>query len=490
MKIPNKFVFMLLFMTSFYAKAQDLTAGEWLEKAKQTSEPTQQILLFSRAIKIDENLTAAYYGRGLARLKKELSEDAVTDFDIAISLEPKPEYFGSRGEAYASMAKYEVAVADFTTALKAKPSDTKILSQRAYAFVELQNYASALADYESILIKSPADVTALNGKGLALLNQGQLDASLRCFESALKYDPQNIAAWGNKGLYFEKKKDYASALSQYEKTLSLKKTYEPALNGKRRVLKGMELANKPTPKATPPSSPSPAADPYSNFPQLSNFKKKYALIIGNAGYKHYSPLDKFPINDANDISSKLKEEFGFETIVITNAGYDAFTKALVEFYKKIENADVAMVFYAGHGVEFNGLNYLIPTDKKVDAESAEFEAISVQKTMQSIQQKNVNYTVLVIDACRNGRGMITKTDKVIAPSNARNFFIAYATSSGKEAQNGNTHNGIYTQELLKCIKKGERIDDVFMKTRAQVMKVTGDAQAPENTVGLTSPFVF
>jgi tetratricopeptide (TPR) repeat protein len=387
------------------------------------------------------------------------------------------------------MAKYQEAVSDFTTALKAKPSDTKLLMQRANVFLELQNYPSAQADYDAILIKSPADVTALNGKGVAMLHQGQLEASLKYFESALKYDPQNPAAWSNKGLYFEKKKDYSSALNHYEKTLSFKKTFEPALNGKKRVLKEIALANKPTPKDVPPSSPVPVAA-YSHLPQLSDFKKKYALIIGNSGYKHYPALDNFPINDANDISSKLKEEFGFETIVVTNAGYDAFTKALVDFYKKIENADVAMVFYAGHGVEFNGLNYLIPTDKKIDAESAEFQAINLQKIMQSIQQKNVNYTVLVVDACRNGRGMVTKTEKVVAPANARNFFIAYATSSGKEAQNGNTHNGIYTQELLKCIKKGVRIDDIFMNTRAQVMKVTGNAQAPENTVGLTSPFVF
>jgi len=210
---------------------------------------------------------------------------------------------------------------------------------------------------------------------------------------------------------------------------------------------------------------------------------RYALVIGNGAYGSVAKL-KNPVNDASDMANALKG-LGFKVDLIKDAGLDAMENAVIRLGNNLGQSPGAygFFFYAGHGVQSNGINYLIPVDADIKSESfLKNRALAMQEVLDTLQQAGNGLNVIVLDACRDNpfswaRGG-TRGLSVVG-SQPSGSIIVYATSAGSTAQDGTGRNGLFTSQLLGNIRTpGLEIKDVFNKTGADVMAASGNKQIP------------
>jgi uncharacterized caspase-like protein len=188
------------------------------------------------------------------------------------------------------------------------------------------------------------------------------------------------------------------------------------------------------------------------------------------------------------------KEVGFEVMKHTNAGKTEMERAIMEFSQKLPDYNVALFYYAGHGIQVDGINYLIPIDAKLQEKVAcKWEAVSVTDVVQEFEKYPNNINIVILDACRNnpnwnwvrgneaGFRFITDVSGTI---------IAYATVEGATAADGNGANGLYTEELVKQMNITQPIESVFKKTRVQVENRSNGHQSPRESSGLRGEFYF
>mgnify|MGYP001627160401 CR=1 FL=1 len=220
------------------------------------------------------------------------------------------------------------------------------------------------------------------------------------------------------------------------------------------------------------------------------YQKRLALIIGNSSYQHGGAL-KNPVNDARAISSALQNA-GFEVLRHENLTQNQMKKAINDFGMKLRDYEVGLFYYAGHGIQHKGINYMIPVEADLQtAEQIEFDCVSADRILAFMDAASTKVNILIMDACRNnpferswnrsaeGSGLAMMN----APSGT---LIAYATAPGKVASDGESANGLYTSVLLKYIKDPTlTIEQVFKKVRSEVTEKSHGAQVPWETTSLT-----
>ncbi len=224
----------------------------------------------------------------------------------------------------------------------------------------------------------------------------------------------------------------------------------------------------------------PAAEKNLLPPNANKYNKRVALVIGNADYTATAKL-RNTLNDAKAITATLKT-LGFEVITIENGNYETMKNAIYAFGDRIQDVDVSMFFYAGHGLEVDGINYLVPVDANIqshiDIKQKCIPLTGVSNTMEFANDEGLN--MIILDACRNnpfpaGKRGGAGLARVNAPSGT---LIAYATDPGSVASDGEGTNGLYTGELIKQLKVSQRIEDIFMHTRNNVEQLSGGKQRP------------
>jgi len=210
------------------------------------------------------------------------------------------------------------------------------------------------------------------------------------------------------------------------------------------------------------------------------YNKRMALIIGNSEYASAGKL-RNTLNDAKTMATTLKS-LGFDVLVIENGTYEAMKNAIYAFGDRIQDVDVSLFFYAGHGMEVDGTNYLVPVDADIqshlDIKQKCIPLTGVTNTMEFANDEGLN--MVILDACRNnpfpaGKRGGAGLARVNAPSGT---LIAYATDPGSVASDGEGTNGLYTGELVKQLKVSQRIEDIFMNTRNNVEKLSDGKQRP------------
>lgn len=219
-------------------------------------------------------------------------------------------------------------------------------------------------------------------------------------------------------------------------------------------------------------------------------ERRVALVIGNGAYPS-APL-KNPANDARDMAIALRK-LGFEVIEKINAPQKEMNRAIAQFGDKLNANTVALFFYAGHGMQVRGKNYLLPIDAQISSESSvRAETVDVDAVLDQFAASPLN--VVILDACRNNpfERRFRSTGGGLAQMDApKGTLIAYATAPGKVASDGEGRNGLYTQELLKQLQTPElSVEAVFKRVRAGVARATGDAQIPWEASSLTGEFYF
>lgn len=222
--------------------------------------------------------------------------------------------------------------------------------------------------------------------------------------------------------------------------------------------------------------------------------QKVALVIGNADYKE-APLIN-PVNDANDISRALSQ-LGFEVIIKTNVTRDQFKAAIREFDDKLSSTNgVGLFYFAGHGIQYDGDNHLVPIDADIQrAYEIEDQTIEMQMILKLMEYKKNPMNIVILDACRNNpytRSFRDMERGLQAPKIApRGSFIAFATAPGDVAADGEGDNGLYTQELIKALSEPNiPIEQVFKNVRIEVADKSKNAQIPWENSSLTGDFVF
>lgn len=215
-------------------------------------------------------------------------------------------------------------------------------------------------------------------------------------------------------------------------------------------------------------------------------EKRVALVIGNSAYENVSKLAN-PKNDAADMSVALTD-IGFDVTKIEDASFADMRQALRKFSKKARNARIALVYFAGHGMEVDRQNYLIPTDAVLASDQdIEYEAISIDLLNRSVSGAS-GLSMILLDACRNNPfANKMKTDKStrsigrgLAPVEPNiGSLISYAAREGTTADDGEGRNSPYTKALLNHIKEpGVDVRRIFDKVRDSVMEETGGVQQP------------
>ena len=221
-------------------------------------------------------------------------------------------------------------------------------------------------------------------------------------------------------------------------------------------------------------------------------ESRVALVIGNADYKD-APL-KNPVNDARDVAAKLRG-LGFDVILRENATKQQLEEAIGAFGERLKDGAVAMIFYSGHGLQVQGRNFLIPVDAKVASEAqVRLQTVDVDVVLDQMAAAHSRVNLVILDACRNNpfehrfRGLSGGLAQMNAPEGT---MIAYATAPGKVASDGESRNGLYTEEFLKAIDQpGIPIEDVFKHVRTAVMQRSDGAQTPWESSSLTGDFYF
>ncbi|MDR1636932.1 MAG: caspase family protein [Treponema sp.] len=212
-------------------------------------------------------------------------------------------------------------------------------------------------------------------------------------------------------------------------------------------------------------------------------QQKYALVIGNGAYRNLGRL-KNPVNDANDMTAALRG-LGFTVDTLTDAGRVQMEDAVERFKNRlsVSKNSYGFLFYAGHGVQSRGINYLIPVDADIRSESYLGDrAVSVQAMLDEINRAGNGLNIVVLDACRDnpfGWARSGSRGLQVVGSQPADSIIVYATSAGATAADGEGRNGIFTGELLKNLKTpGIDVNEVFRRTGGDVARVSGGMQRP------------
>lgn len=223
--------------------------------------------------------------------------------------------------------------------------------------------------------------------------------------------------------------------------------------------------------------------------------KRIALVIGNSRYPT-APLAN-PVNDARLLSKTLRG-VGFEVMEKLDLTQRQMKRSISEFSRKLEEAgkeSVALFFYAGHGIEVNGRNFLIPIDAEINSEpDVSIEGVEANSVLVAMDYARSRLNFVILDACRNNpyaRSFRSARSGLARMNAPRGTLIAYATAPGQVAADGTTGNSPYTTALVKSIvKPGLQVEQMFRGVRVEVMAQTGDKQTPWEASSLTGAFYF
>lgn len=224
----------------------------------------------------------------------------------------------------------------------------------------------------------------------------------------------------------------------------------------------------------------------------ANASNRVALVIGNADYREM-PLAN-PRNDAKAMQEVLQKA-NFDVITALDADLKSMQTAILDFTSRLNENSTALFFYAGHGVQANGRNYLLPVDAHIESErSLRFNSLELTDVLDELENSPAKIKMVILDACRNNpfeRSLRGTGRGLAAVDAARGTLIAYATAPGATASDGEGDNGLYTQALLQAMQKpGLKVEEVFKETRIHVADASKGTQIPWESSSLTGDFIF
>jgi tetratricopeptide (TPR) repeat protein len=438
------------------------------------------------------------YQEGITKFK---SQDYKGSADIFTAIINNPEHskrldedlYYYRGQSYYFTGEYNSALADLDQALTLNHYNKGTVHwYKARAYDKLNKKSEASRSSEDAL-----SAAGLNKKLTALIladraqynaREGRMDAGQADLNKAQSLDP------GNASISSITLASNTSNTPPSSRTAGEEKKTQVTVQTKRPVEQPSPSQNQALPQnETVKNTIVPiVAD-------LNKDEKRYALVIGNSNYSREIGILKNPVNDATDVATELRNS-NFEVQLLTNATYVQIREAMRKFQEKLTNGPrdqtVGLFYYAGHGVQYQDENYLVPVDANVQFEDDITRmCFPVQRmVLANMERTNSRMNIVILDACRNNPFPATSRSVgsgLAEMKRARGSFIAFATAPGSVASDGSGRNGLYTQELLKALRKpGLTIEQVFKEVRVNVLRMSGDRQYTWDSSNIIGEFVF
>lgn len=213
--------------------------------------------------------------------------------------------------------------------------------------------------------------------------------------------------------------------------------------------------------------------------------QKFALLIGNAQYD-YAPLQN-PENDATDLA-RLLEGLGFQVTLVRNGPRQAMLDAVKRHAARIGPQALSLFFFAGHGVQMGGRNFLLPVGPApTRADELPNKAVALETVIEALGAAKPRFNLVLLDACRNNPFTDNQLPGLAPLDAPPNTLVAFATSPGKVASDGAGRNGLYTQHVLRHLASAElRIEEVFKRVRIGVLEDSSGQQLPWENTALTA----
>ncbi|MEM8675601.1 MAG: caspase family protein [Cyanobacteria bacterium P01_G01_bin.67] len=227
-------------------------------------------------------------------------------------------------------------------------------------------------------------------------------------------------------------------------------------------------------------------------------QQRTALVIGNGAYQE-DPLVN-PVNDSTDVAEAF-QELGFEVILLQNKDLREMEEAIEDFSQKLRQGGVGIFYYAGHGVQVNGENYLVPLQAQLNRQKdIRYEAVPLGKVLNVMEDAETQVNIVIIDACRDNpfyrrwrlRNRGSSSFRGLAPvQSAQGTLISFATAPGAFAEDGEGENSPFTFHLLQHIKTPNLpVELMFKLVRAGVVRSTNSRQTPWEQSSLLGEFSF
>jgi tetratricopeptide (TPR) repeat protein len=503
-----------------------------------------------------EKLATIYFWRAVGWNKKGDYAKVIADTTEALRLKPDQALYNMRGSAYYDKGEDDIAIADFNDALRIGPPSGTIFHNRGNAWRSKGDYPRAVADYDEAIRLSPGEAYSYQNRGSAKQALGDLDGALADIDQAIRLNPAlpsplinhtviwrakgdfdraiadateairlakakapvatltppgsvTISAYLHRALAFEAKGDFEHARKDYNATLegvavNAGSKANQATAKVRLSLLSDPVAPSPAPRTAPPSGEPQTAT--STRPPASTAASptaaastgaglRVALVIGNGGYANVRALPN-PPNDARSVAKSLRD-IGFAVSEGIDLDRAAMQKMTRDFLREAARAQVAVVYYAGHGVQIDGRNYLVPVDVKLQAGGNFTDGMVDMDTILAGLDDQVRTNILILDACRNnpmaqhvasaapgrgieaGSGLAAPTSLGAGATLGAGTLIAFATAPGQVALDGDGANSPFSAALSRHIgTPGLEVQQMLTRVRAEVVAKTSGKQVP------------
>ncbi|HSM42409.1 MAG TPA: caspase family protein [Afifellaceae bacterium] len=436
----------------------------------------------------------ALFRRGRAYSKANNPIRAMEDYDKAIELDPNlADAHNNRGSIFNSRQQYDLAMEAFDKAIAADPNHAIAHLNRSVIHETNNDIDRALTELRAVVgLTQEGDATHTRAvERIAELEKQVAQAGPPTENTAGANESGNADA--RRETLRQEKARYeallkANVISPAEAEVAIAKI--DAILG---AADPGAAAKAGTEKKTATSTPTNQAPKVTPLPPD---ERRVALVIGNSAYTNTTELPN-PQKDARLIAKSLTD-VGFDVNLVIDATQSEMKRAMLEFGRALrKDATTGLFYYAGHGVQVRGRNYLIPVNASISAEDEiDLEGIDVNDFLRVMNDSRSRVNIVVLDACRNNpfaRAFRSAGNGGLAPVQApRGTFIAYATAPGHVALDGEgRENSPYTEALSRAIAQpGLSLESVFKRTRAEVLKATSEQQVPWETSSITGDFYF
>ena len=477
-------------------------------------------------------LGTIYFWRAVAYNKKGDYPRVIEDAAASLKLQPNQiALYNLRGSAYYDRGEYDIAIADFNDAIRVGPPSSIVFHNRGNAYRAKNDYARAIEDYSQAIKLSPNDAPfSYQNRGVSKQALGDLDGALADINEAIRSNVKMPSAYINRSTLWRTKGEFDRAIADDDEAIRLVKGGAPvptmtppgSLLINAQVTRGLAYEAKgdiERARADFQSALSIDAHDAGSKGSLSTARarlkvlsgadstprppvpagrgeRRLALVIGNGNYSAVSRLPN-PPNDARIVAKGLRD-IGFEVSEGIDLDRTAMERMLRAFMRSALTARTVIVFYAGHGVQIDGKNYLLPIDIRTDTVDALLSGMTDVDTLLAGLDGQIRTSIIILDACRNnplapaagvdGRGSraVRVRSGLAAPAAldagatlGAGTLVAFSTAPGQVALDGHGSNSPFSAALARHLgTPGIEVQQMLTRVRAEVAASTNSMQVP------------
>jgi tetratricopeptide (TPR) repeat protein len=489
----------------------------WQDKG----EYDKAIADYDEAIRLDSKFDMAYSNRCVAWKEKGDYDKAIVDCEKAIKLDPKSaSAYLNRGGVWRRRGEYDKAISDYNSAIRLNKDYALAYNNRGNAWVDKGKLENAFADYNQAIKLDPKLASPYIGRGNVWQDKGNLEKALADYNEAIKLDPKQADAYNNRGNVWNKNGYYDKAIADFNKAIGLKADRAVYFNNRGstylnsnkldEAISDFKEAVRLDPKYGNAKESLQLALDKKHRSEMRNSMvadqrpasstttggKRIGLVIGNGSYKNVPALEN-PVRDAELFANSLKSA-GFDSVLLkTNLSRQQMIETLHGFEEIAAAADWAIIYYAGHGMEVEGTNYMVPIDARpIDENNFSTQTVNLQFILNSVEVAR-KLRLVILDACRDNpfaqKVRIASASRSLSGLNSASIgrglgriepdpgtLVVYAAKHGEFALDGEGQNSPFVQAVVKRINQRPPIEvrRLFDFVREDVVRETKQQQQP------------